>query len=411
MNNKLFFSLTLLVCTWQLHAHQLSNPILKAIDNAGLLNQPIVDILRVRQKIKELVTGKYIWHGAQSNLTVTDRNKTLKDSLHVIIKRPEALFGATFIVISPNHPHLFNFVASDCVAPVTEFVKDAKSRSLLTRYEQPNFKMVAAGTWALHPITQEKLPIFIGDYILGGYDTRITHAHVAIPAHDHNDFAVAQQNNLPIKLVITLPDDNKSTSSPQINKTTKQLMAAYPGEYSTCIIANSDFLNGSVSAANQNALEFLQKNNVGSEYAKPILYTFMDKTCSINDLQAIELALTPENKTLSAAQKEAFEILMLQAQSDFLHIVEQFLVNAKNEKEFMIELIEESCNLRKNKDAYLLHWAHMNTNESEKVIFKRDMNTFYTLTKFCGELIDFLGDFASSCTHALENLKNIKNNK
>jgi hypothetical protein len=150
---------------------------------------------------------------------------------------------------------------------------------------------------------------------------------------------------------------------------------------------------------------------MGTEYKEPILYHFMNKQCSINDLQAMETLLAQEHKNLSSSQKETMLILMLQVQSDFLSIVEQFLINARDAKELMIELIEESCELRKNNDAYLLHWAHLKTNEPEKAVFKRDINSFYNLCKFCAELIDFLGDFGSSCTHAMANLKKIQTNK
>jgi hypothetical protein len=125
----------------------------------------------------------------------------------------------------------------------------------------------------------------------------------------------------------------------------------------------------------------------------------------------IEATLLKENKSLSTTQKELMSIIMLQVQADLLSTVEHFLVDAKEHKDLMIELIAESCILRKNNNSYLLYWSKLNTNESEKVVFKRDINTFSTLAKFCNELIDFLSDFASSCPHALANLKSIKNNK
>ena len=75
----------------------------------------------------------------------------------------------------------------------------------------------------------------------------------------------------------------------------------------------------------------------------------------------------------------------------------------------MIEIIAESCELRQKKDAYILQWSKLDpTNISEKDIFKRDINNCSKLSVFCSELIDFLEDFASSCPHALDNLKNLK---
>lgn len=413
MKKNIFLLLTLLSIHWFTHSSfQLTNQTLKAADSLGLFDRALVDILQVRQKIKELVIGKFIWRGASLLLDVfaTNNNKKLDHQLHLIVKRPEALFGATFVIISPQHPHLFQFVSANQQEAMLDFITKLQSRTLLDRYENPDSTLISTGTFVYHPITKEKLPIFVSDYILEEYDARITHAHLAIPGHDCKDFAVAQHNHLPIKQVITSPEEGK-TSSPQINKTTKQLTAAYPGQYSDCFIINSDFLNGSMRNATKAAITFLQEQKLGTEYAEPILYHFSNKTCNINDLQAIETIFAQENKTLSVAQKEHLLIIMIQAQSDLLSIVEQFLINARDVKELMIELIEESCKLRNNNTAYLLHWSHLNSNETEKVIFKRDINTFVKFYKFCAELIDFLGDFGSSCTHALENLKKIKNNK
>ncbi len=411
MKNKLFLSLTLICSFFQMQSSfKLTNQLLKAADSAGFFDRAIIDILQIRQKIKELIIGKFMWRGASVKLTIYDSKKNkLNYQLNIIVKRPEALFGATFVVINPSHPNLFFMVDEEHKDNVINFVAKTQQRNLLDRFENPDFSMIKTGTFAEHPITKELLPLFIADYCLEGYDNRITHAHLAIPAHDVKDFQAAQTYQLPIKLVITSPDETKSSSSPQINKNTKQLIAAYPGEYSDCIIINSEFLNGNIKSSADKAISFLQNQKIGSEYKEPILYNFMNKSCSINDLQAIETLLIQEHKSLSAHQKEMMLILMLQVQSDFLSIVEQFLINARDSKELMIELIEESCALRNNKDAYLLHWAHLNTNESEKNIFKQDINSFYKLCKFCAELIDFLGDFGSSCTHALANLKNLQN--
>ena len=410
MKKKIFLSLTFIFSAWQTEPFQLTNQLLKAADSAGLFDRAIIDILLVRQKIKEFIMGKFMWRGAACTLTLFDSAQNKIDyQLKIITKRPEALFGATFVIINPEHSDLFFMIDDAHRDNVINFVAKTQQRNLLDRYEHPDYSIIETGIFAQHPITKELLPVFVGDYCLEGYDNRITHAHLAIPAHDVKDFHVAQQKNLPIKLVITSNDETKSSSCPQINKTTKQLMVAYPGEYSDCVVINSEFLNGNIKISADKAIAFLQSQNIGTEYKEPLLYHFTNKTCSINDLQAIETLLKQENKTLSAHQKESMLILMLQVQSDFLSIVEHFLINAREAKELMIELIEESCASRNNKDAYLLHWAHLNSNEPEKIIFKRDINTFYNLCKFCAELIDFLGDFGSSCTHALANLKKLQN--
>ena len=410
MKNKTILSFVLLAYHFQaISSCVLKNPALKALDEIGLFDSAIFDILRVRQSIKELATGKFMWNGAQLSLQVFDKNKNQLDTpLNLLVKRPEALFGATFAIINPNNINLFKFVTEDQKDNVIKFTQEIESTPLVHRYENPNFKIVPTGTFIKNPMTQEMIPLFVGDYNLEGYDTRISHAHIAIPAHNSKDFYVAQQNKLPIKLVINSTKEGKNSSA-QINKTTKELMAPYQGEYSDCIIINSDFLNGSLRTAHQKAIAFLENQKIGKEYKAPILYHFAHKDCSFQELQSLEKTLEKELKIMSQHQKEQFLILMIQAQSDLISIVEQFLINIKEVKELMIELIEESCSLRNNHNAYLLKWAHTQSNESEKVIFKRDITSFQSLYQYCLELVDFLGDFASSCPLALENLKQFKN--
>lgn len=407
MKRSIIFSLALLTAL-PTSPHTLSNQLLKVADQAGIFNKAIVDIIKVRQKIKEFISGKFIIKGALCPLTVVDESgKQLSQKLNVLLKRPEAIFGATFIVISTNHSDIALYSTPQTQATLQEYIATTNKQNLLSRYEQTNTNGVATGLFALHPITKEPLAIYVADYILEGYDTRVTQTHFAIPAHDQKDFEFAQAHNLNIKLVINSAEQGKA-SSPQFNKTTKQLLCAYPGDYDDCSVIDSDFLNGSIRTAYDTAMTYIQEHNLGTEYKKPLLYQLGNKHYSLHDLQMIELTLAKENKELSPTQKDLLKIIMIQAHADFLTIVEQFLINAKEAKDLMIELIEESCSLRDNKDAYLLKWAHFKTNESEKVIFKRDINSFNNFYKFGTELVDFLGDFASSMPNALETLKSVK---
>lgn len=386
----------------------LSNQLLKVADQAGLFNKAIVDILKVRQKIKEFVSGKLFWKGAECSLTIVDeQGNPTGIKLRIIMKRPETLFGATFVVISPNHVDIAAYETASTKTAIQELIATTRKQSMISRYEQPNTTGIATGLFAINPITQEKLPIFIADYIIESYDARVTHAHVAVPAHDQKDFNFARAHNLPVKLVVNSPEQGKS-SSPQYHKSTHELIAAYQGEYDDCFVINSDFLNGAIQDAHHQAIEYLQKNAGAIEYKKPYSYQLGNKQYSLQELSMIELTLQKEHKELSASQKELMAIIMIQAQADFLTIVEQFLENAREAKELMIEIIDESCNLRGSNDAYLFKWAHLNTTESESVIFKRDINTFTGLCKFSSELVDFLGDFASSLPTALETIKNLK---
>jgi hypothetical protein len=391
-----------------MQAPLLTNHLLKTLDGAGVFNESIYDIILVREKIKKLVMGKFAWKGAQCDLSIVDSQDTmLPNKLHVIVKRPEILFGATFVIISPEHPHALDFVTQSEKSKVVSFIANVKKNSLLHRYENTNYDAAATGSYALHPITGKKLPVFIADYTLEGFDTRTTKAHFSVPAHDEKDFVFAHKHKLEIKQVVTSAKEGKS-SSPQYHKNSKDLVEAYTGDYYDCLIINSDFANGPTKPAIEKITTYLQDHRCGSEYQENLLYSLHGKSYSIKDLEEIEATLNKENKELSHGQKEAFAVIMIQAQSDFLGLVEHFLINTRDYKELMIELIEESCQLRKNNDCYILRWTHLDSSQPERVVFKRDIITFQALKKFCTDLHDFLGDFASSCPHALENLKNIK---
>ncbi|HSW75553.1 MAG TPA: hypothetical protein VLG50_00765 [Candidatus Saccharimonadales bacterium] len=406
MKNKILCSIFLYSSLLQ--APLLTNHLLKSLDNAGMFNDSIYEFILVRMKLKEFINGKFLWKGVQSNLSVVDNNNTaLAHKLHVILKRPETIFGATFVILSPDHPRLLDFVADSEKSTVKQFIQNIKKNSLLHRYENIDYSTVATGSYALHPITGQKMPVFISDYSLEGFDTRTTNAHLAIPAHNEKDFIFAHKHKLDIRQVVTAPKEGRS-SGPHYHKNSKELTTAYTGDYYDSIIINSDFANGPAKTATEKIIAYLQEHHFGLEYQENMLYSLHGKSYSIKELQEIEATLQKENKELSPGQKEAFAVIMLQAHCDFLGLVEHFLVYAKEYKELLIGLIDESSKMRKNHDCYLLRWANTDNSESEKVMFKRDITTFHALKKFCLDLCDFLGDFASSCPNALENLKGIK---
>jgi len=408
MKNKLILTLLLCPLLTTTSSFKLSSQILKAGDNGGFFNDAVYRILIVRKTIKEFISGKLLWKGALLNLSIIDdQSNTLPATLQVILKRPETIFGATYVIISPKHENLFDIVAPSQQAAASLFLQDVKNKSLLARYESIDYHAVSTGTYALHPITGNRLPIFISDYSIEGFDTRTTNAHMAVPAHDEKDFAFAHKHNLEIKQVVTSPDEGKASSA-QINKHTGQLLTAFTAEFDDSIIINSGFINGSIVGAADKIIASLKESGRGNAYNQQILYNLQGKMYSVSDLHAIERTLYQEHKNLSPQQKDSLTITMLQVQSDFLGLVEHFLASAKETKDLMAELIEESCGLRKNNDCFLLKWSRSKSNEPERSVFKREIKTFTIFTKFCTDLVDFLGDFAASCPKALENLRNLK---
>lgn len=120
--------------------------------------------------------------------------------LRVYTTRPDTLFGATYMVIAPEHPFVESLTAAENKAAVNEYVQQASLKSDLDRTELAKEKTgVFTGSYATNPVNGEPIPIWIADYVLISYGTG---AIMAVPAHDERDFEFAQQFDIPIKPVV-----------------------------------------------------------------------------------------------------------------------------------------------------------------------------------------------------------------
>ncbi len=130
-------------------------------------------------------------------------------SLKVFTTRPDTLFGATYMVVSPEHPLLEKITTPAQAAAVKAYQKRAAGKSDLERAEISKEKSgEPTGAWAINPVNGERLPIWVADYVLMSYGTG---AIMAVPAHDDRDFAFAKKFGLEIVKVI---DGGADTSLP-----------------------------------------------------------------------------------------------------------------------------------------------------------------------------------------------------
>lgn len=128
----------------------------------------------------------------------------------VFTTRADTLFGVTYVTLAPEHPLVSSVTTSDRKEEVDAYVTAASSRSDLDRTSSKEKTGVFTGGYAIHPLTNEKVPIWIGDYVLGSYGTG---AVMAVPAHDERDFEFASKFGLEVKWVVepTKKDDELST--------------------------------------------------------------------------------------------------------------------------------------------------------------------------------------------------------
>jgi leucyl-tRNA synthetase len=122
------------------------------------------------------------------------------EPIRVFTTRPDTLFGATFMVLAPEHPAVARLTTDERRAEVEAYVADARRQTEIDRLSEVREKNgVFIGAYARNPLTDERIPIWIADYVLPGYGTG---AIMAVPAHDERDFAFARRYDLPIRYVV-----------------------------------------------------------------------------------------------------------------------------------------------------------------------------------------------------------------
>ena len=173
-------------------------------------------------------------------------------TFEIFTTRPDTIFGVTFMVLCPEHELIDSITTPEQKAEVEAYVTWAKNRS--ERERQAEVKKVSGvftGAYAINPLTEEKIPIWVSDYVLAGYGTG---AIMAVPAHDSRDFAFARHFNLPIRQVVSLEKD--VTSDPS---TWTESMDAKTG-YSV----NSGFVSGmKVKEAMKAVIDRIEEKGIG----------------------------------------------------------------------------------------------------------------------------------------------------
>ncbi|MEQ1792408.1 MAG: leucine--tRNA ligase, partial [Nitrospiraceae bacterium] len=140
------------------------------------------------------------WIGRSVGAEVEFDLAGLPGRVRIFTTRPDTLFGATYMVLSPEHPLVEVVTTADRRTAVTAYREASARKSDLQRQELEKEKTgVFTGGYAVNPVNQERLPIWIADYVLMGYGTG---AIMAVPAHDERDWAFAKTYALPIREVI-----------------------------------------------------------------------------------------------------------------------------------------------------------------------------------------------------------------
>ena len=165
----------------------------------------------------------------------------------VFTTRPDTIFGATYLVLAPEHPLARMLADGDTQAAVNAYIDEAVKKTEIDRTNDAKEKTgVFTGSYAVNPANGEKMPIWVADYVLGGYGTG---AVMGVPAHDERDFAFAEKFELPVVEVIERPEDDASAKQ------------CYHGEG---ILVNSGAFDGARSEdAREQIVAWLEQEGVG----------------------------------------------------------------------------------------------------------------------------------------------------
>lgn len=135
------------------------------------------------------------WIGRSVGAEIDFEVEASDKKLTVFTTRPDTLYGVTFIVVAPEHPIVKKITAPEHREHVGDYVKAAQSRSDVERQETYRTKTgVFTGAYAINPINNERMPVWVADYVLYGYGTGVI---MAVPAHDERDAAFAEKFSLP----------------------------------------------------------------------------------------------------------------------------------------------------------------------------------------------------------------------
>jgi leucyl-tRNA synthetase len=189
------------------------------------------------------------WIGKSTGADVDFIEKNTGEKIRVYTTRPDTLFGATYMVLAPEHPLVEKIVTKEQSKTVFDYIKSAREKSDLERTDLNKDKTgVFTGAFAVNPVNNKEIPIWISDYVLISYGTG---AIMAVPAHDQRDFEFASKFDLPIIPVVSKNGKNVD----------EKLDEAYEDDG---IAINSGEFDGLKTTEFKKAItEWLEKNALG----------------------------------------------------------------------------------------------------------------------------------------------------
>lgn len=203
-----------------------------------------LDTIDWPESLKEMQRN---WIGKSEGARVQFSIENHDEKLDVFTTRPDTLFGVTFMTLAPELDLVTQITTPAQKEEVAAYILKTKQRSERDRMaDVKSISGVFTGAYAIHPLTQERIPIWIGDYVLAGYGTG---AVMAVPCGDERDYNFAKHFSIPIKNIFADTDISEN---------------AFTEKSSTTVLHNSNFLNGlNYKESMQAVLDHLEKEKFG----------------------------------------------------------------------------------------------------------------------------------------------------
>ncbi len=197
--------------------------------------------------------------GAEINFRIESDNLKDEKSVRVFTTRPDTIFGATYIILAPEHKLVKEITTKECSGKINKYIEEAERKSDMDRTELSKVKTGEfTGAYAVNPVNGKKIPILVSDYVLSSYGTG---AIMGVPGHDERDNEFARKFKLDIIPVVVPSEYKTEEESEAFSEKTKTGKECFSGEgYSI----NSDFLNGLASEdAIKKIIEWLEEKGIG----------------------------------------------------------------------------------------------------------------------------------------------------
>lgn len=185
--------------------------------------------------------GQRNWIGKSEGARITFSIQNSKENFDVFTTRPDTIFGATFMVLAPEHPLVKKITSPAQMTAVLDYIEKSSRKSEVDRKTAKDKTGVFTGAYALNPFNQSPIPLWIADYVLMDYGTG---AIMAVPGHDERDFEFAKTFSLPVVRVLESETDLPFTGDGRL--------------------VNSDFLSGlTKTEAIETAIQRVEKEKLG----------------------------------------------------------------------------------------------------------------------------------------------------